>query len=509
MVRRGLLAILAVFAGCDDDDPEVCESVVETGVLPTEGDYIHPDELTLPEECVVGGLANVPGRWFVRDPTKRFGFDYPRIEGSCTNGYRRSGAADDYSFEDDGRTRHTWSDGTRLFFRSEQRAPTPDGTIYSSISASAMCMLPDGTLAAVLVSGTRFGESNQFAISSAIGTRFAHKDALARGLELVGELATTASGQPGVALNLVVEGAIAYVAASTGLHVVDVSDPAMPVEIGHHEGYFNDVKVVHAADQTYAILAGNGQRTQIVDVTMPSEPNLVQIIDNYSHSLFVQQQDARVELYLSDYESAIPIYDVTNPLAPTRIGAARVPSEQMAGVHDLFVDGTQIFANYTTGGFVAFDVATSLSSPLLLGSLPTSYSHASWRGVAGGRPVLLHGDEGMTGTGDGGAFMRVLDGDPASPTFMQELGRYQSRPEVGIHNIELHGDLAYIAYYQDGVRIVDLADPTAPREVAHYNTWDPLTAYGGPFEGAIGIRVVDGLIYVADSERGLLILRRN
>ena len=73
--------------------------------------------------------------------------------------------------------------------------------------------------------------------------------------------------------------------------------------------------------------------------------------------------------------------------------------------------------------------------------------------------------------------------------------------------MELVGDKAYIAYYQDGVRVVDLSNPAEPREVAHYNTWDIDNAYGSSFEGALGIRVVDGLIYVADSERGLLILR--
>ena len=60
---------------------------------------------------------------------------------------------------------------------------------------------------------------------------------------------------------------------------------------------------------------------------------------------------------------------------------------------------------------------------------------------------------------------------------------------------------------QDGVRIVELADPTHPREVAHYNTWDPATAAGDAFEGAVGVRVVGDLIYVADIGKGLVILR--
>jgi len=194
---------------------------------------------------------------------------------------------------------------------------------------------------------------------------------------------------------------------------------------------------------------------------------------------------------------------VTNPLAPVRLGQAMVPGPE-AGVHDLTVDGDRLYVNYTTQGFVAIDVSRGLEAPVELGRRKSPYSHASWAGTAGGRKLLLHGDEGMVE--DGGAYLAILDGDPASPTFMQELGRYRTRPEVGIHNFQLVGDKLYISYYQDGVRIVDLSTPSAPREVAHYNTWNEPGAYGGTFEGAVGIRVAGGLIYVADLERGLIIL---
>jgi hypothetical protein len=73
------------------------------------------------------------------------------------------------------------------------------------------------------------------------------------------------------------------------------------------------------------------------------------------------------------------------------------------------------------------------------------------------------------------------------------------------------GDRAYFTYYQDGVRVLDLADPTAPVLLGYYNTWDPQ----GPdstsdfFEGAVGLDLdpARDLIFVADSPRGLLILR--
>ena len=69
------------------------------------------------------------------------------------------------------------------------------------------------------------------------------------------------------------------------------------------------------------------------------------------------------------------------------------------------------------------------------------------------------------------------------------------------------GDKVYVAYYHDGIRIVDMADPTQPREVGHYNDWIEDNAYGGAFEGALAVRKVSDLLYVADLERGLLILR--
>ena len=61
---------------------------------------------------------------------------------------------------------------------------------------------------------------------------------------------------------------------------------------------------------------------------------------------------------------------------------------------------------------------------------------------------------------------------------------------------------------RDGVRVLDVSNPTQPRQVAHYNTFretDPGRTED-MFEGAIGIRVPgDGYVYVVDTTRGLLI----
>jgi hypothetical protein len=491
-----------LLAACGSE--ETCE-IKDPGELPAEGEYIDPYAMPLPRDCIEGGLTKLPGRWFVADATKIFSFAYPRFEGDCKTGLRQSfGMPEDHDITD-GTSFYTWSDGTRFFQRREVRYPLPDKTTYVYVTAQVYCAMPGDKLAAASI--THSGP-NDPVMTTSTGKRFARKDSLADGIELVGELGATSAGGSIEGLNLVIDGSHAYVAGITGFDIVDVADPAHPVATAHIDGNYNDVKVTHAAGKTFAILADRSgtDETEIVDVTNPHAIVPASTIKAYSHSLQLQQRGATTELYLADYTGYVPRYDITDPYAPRLLDMARVPGPEGA-VHDVTIDGDRIYANNTTGGFVAFDTSTSRIEPVMLGHTDAPYSHASWVGTAGGRAIMLHGDEGMTKTRDGGAYLRVLDGTIGAPTFMADIGRYQTRPEVGIHNFEVHGDLAYIAYYQDGVRIVDLSDPTKPREVAHYNTWDPETAPGGAFEGALGIRKVGDLIYVADDVRGLLILR--
>jgi hypothetical protein len=505
----GLPALLAT-AACGDnhghqpapDAPDaspVLRCEVPAAVLPTSGPLADPLALPL-EGCLEGGLRDLPGRWFVSTGAAGFAFEYPKFEGSCETGFGRANFPADDHDDSDGRARHTWSDGTRIFLRQYRRFMIPNQPPYELVSASAACLRADGTLSAARAT---FNNDQGVRMTTLTGKRFAPKDGAPVGLRLLGELGSQ-NGVPISAYNVVVDGTHAYLAGPLGLDVVDVGTPGEPVHVGHLDGGFNDVRVVRGGGKVVAYGAPLfGMETSIIDVTDPANPKLAGTIPEFSHSLQVQQRGAETFLYLATYTAEVPRYDITNPLTPVRLGAATVPGPESDGVHDLTVDGDRLYVNYTTEGFVAIDVSGGLDAPVELGRYASPYSHASWVGVAGGRPIVLHGDEGMTASG--GAYLTVHDADPASPTFLAEIGRYQSRPEVGIHNIQLVGDKAYIAYYQDGVRIVDLSTPTAPREVAHHNTWNEETALGGPFEGAMGIRVVDDKIYVADSERGLLI----
>ncbi len=479
----------------DGGDPARCAPTPPA--LPTSGPLIDPLALTL-EGCVEGGLKDLPGRWFVASEGAGFSFEYPKFEGSCETGFRRMFLADDLDGSD-GTTTHTWSDGTRIFMRNYLRFDIPGGPAFEFADALAACLRADGTL---LAQQALFNTDRGQLVFPMRGRRFAPHDGAPVGLTLLGELGEQ-NGMPMPAYNVVVDGSYAYTVGPFGLDVIDVSNPAAPVHRGHADGSFNDVRVVRGGGKIVAYAAPLfGDETAVIDVTDPAGPVQTSVIPEYSHSLQVQTVGNTTHLYLASYTNGVPRFDVTNPLVPVRLGEATIPGPE-SGVHDLTVDGDRLYINYTEAGFVALDISGGLDAAVELGRRPSPYSHASWAGTAGGRKILLHGDEGMVE--DGGAYLSVLDGDSASPTFMQEIGSYRTRKEVGIHNMQLVGDKAYISYYQDGVRVVDLSDPTMPREVAHYNTWREETAYGGPFEGAIGIRVAGDKIYVADMERGLMI----
>lgn len=59
-----------------------------------------------------------------------------------------------------------------------------------------------------------------------------------------------------------------------------------------------------------------------------------------------------------------------------------------------------------------------------------------------------------------------------------------------IHNIILRGALLSIAWYHDGVRVLDVSNPTKPRQVSHYNTFRETAPdrTDSPFEGLLVFR---------------------
>jgi hypothetical protein len=310
-----------------------------------------------------------------------------------------------------------------------------------------------------------------------------------------------------------------------GLRIVDVTDPAAPRDRGHspveHEflEIYNDVKIVDMGDGTiYALAASNLRGVVVIDVSDPDAPTEVvrfpvpTLEDERPeiHTLFLDGTRA----YLANTgRGSLQIYDIADPTAPVRLGEWFHPNFDLFGgfVHDLYVEAGRAYLNYWNLGMAIVDTQDDPANPTLVGTFDQydrRKSHSSWVTTAGGRKVAVHGDE------DFGAHVRVVDVDDQGVAFLDVLAEWETRPEVSVHNIMAVGELAFVTYYQDGLRVLDLADPTHPVEIAHYRTWDPTTPfeelYGrGFYEGAIGVDhdAETGLLHVVDTHRGLFVLQ--
>lgn len=351
---------------------------------------------------------------------------------------------------------------------------------------------------------------------------------VAQGFELLGTFdGGEAWAGSGESINVRVADGIAYVARyEDGLRIVDVGDPAAMTELGalapentQYGEIYNDVKVVDGPGGTrYALMASDQRGVVAVDVTDPSHPVEAAtfpapegpgIAIMRVHTLFTESRGGRTLAYLAqNNQERLEIWDVTDPAHPTHEGDFRHPDADTAfGVtlHDLFVQDGRAYLNYWGLGLVVVD-ATDPANVRLLGQYDDytpRTNHSNWVTTVGDRKICVIGDE------DWGAHLRVIDvTDPDSPAWMTKIGELRLRDEVSIHNIMAFGDHAYVAWYQDGLRRVDLSDPTQPAFDGYYNTWG-----GGPgdnfFEGAIGldVDVYSGLYYVVDTHRGLFVLR--
>lgn len=295
-----------------------------------------------------------------------------------------------------------------------------------------------------------------------------------------------------------------------GLTVFDVSDKAHPVlrKTVTLEGdtYWNAVWA-----KGDALYVGSGKHDVLVfDITNPAEPVMVRGVPGDGSDVHTIYVDGDRMYAQASKNRQVLIFDVSAPLNPVLLNRYAVPQDQFGRgyPHDSFAYQNRLYINQMGQGYYVVDV-TDASNPQALGSynFPTDLqqynpSHANAVGTFAGKTIAFEGGE-LPNT-----HLRVLD--VSNPARIVKIGEYKMRPQTSIHNMVLVGKRLYIAWYAEGLRVLDVSNPTQPREIAFANTYREGNAAstGAVFVGAIGIRVPgDGHVYVVDMSRGLLIFQ--
>lgn len=213
------------------------------------------------------------------------------------------------------------------------------------------------------------------------------------------------------------------------------------------------------------------------------------------------------------------VVDVTDPRTPIQVGdwgafsdgGLAPEANQAFFAHSATADktGRTAIVSYWDAGAIFLDISDA-TQPTFIGR--TVYpagsdgdTHSIW--LARGGNLLLTADEDFDpGSGGTWGFLRLWDvKNPAAPT---ELGRFGTANALApnldccfsIHNPFVRGSTAYLSWYSDGIRVVDISRPSAPREIASF-----IPDYVFPF--VWGVYVDRDLIFASDFETGLYILK--
>ncbi|MDT8342107.1 MAG: Ig-like domain-containing protein [Longimicrobiales bacterium] len=316
----------------------------------------------------------------------------------------------------------------------------------------------------------------------------------------------------------------------------DVTDPAAVRRVGQVQvdaRTVNDVKV--SPDGRYAALSREGASNRrngvvIIDLAEPTNPVIASTFDEGLtggvHNMFAQD-DYLFALSGGDKYVILDVRDIYNP---TYVSEYNHPDSR---IHDVWVhDGIAYSSEWGTG-VVVVDVGNgkwggSIENPVFVTNVPypVGATHAAFPYVqeSTGKVYIFLGDEIMNRQGaawsgaglsripeQGGTpsvtrgYIHIIDfTDPENPV---DVARYEAS-EFGTHNLWVEDDVLYVAYYEGGVRVVDVSGElmgnlaTQGREIAVYKAFDP-NGYVANAPMAWGPQPHKGNLFFSDFNSGI------
>jgi len=185
---------------------------------------------------------------------------------------------------------------------------------------------------------------------------------------------------PGSPVSIHVSGDTAYVAGNPTLEIIDVSNPSSPISLGFYPTG-SDTNDVYVSGNIAYVTKRSG--LQIIDVTDPTTPVLLGSYNapGSEQSVFVSGITAYVAS-LTALSGYLHIIDVSNPAAPTLSGSYAINNsvDSQAQAASVFVVGNTAYLSETRrGGLEIIDISNP-ASPQLLGGYykPLSYPGISY-----------------------------------------------------------------------------------------------------------------------------------
>ncbi|MCA9758392.1 MAG: T9SS type A sorting domain-containing protein [Candidatus Eisenbacteria bacterium] len=263
-----------------------------------------------------------------------------------------------------------------------------------------------------------------------------------------------------------------YVATdATGIQILDMSDPAMPIEAGQFSDATGAKDAVVQGSFLYVAEGSDGLRT--ADISDPASP--------HQTGLWNTAGSARdVVLYgdllvIADHDRVTVLDKAGQEWDPQFLGELTLSGE---------CDGVAMYGDIAVLSAGAEGVhVVSLAqpdSPVLLATLPLSSQSYE---------VIVDGDIAYVGTELGLAIVSLAV--PSSPQIVSHTDF-----DGSAHGLAKVGTTVYLASFFSGTRMIDVSDPSTPVETGYYAT----PAY------SFGVVASGGTVYVCNDDLGVHVL---
>ncbi len=296
------------------------------------------------------------------------------------------------------------------------------------------------------------------------------------------------------------------------IHFIDVTTPALPLEIASFPGTTNSVwrDFKTYRDRAYACADQGQDGLMVFDMSRLPDTVILSYQSNAdfnrSHNLWIDTLQGRLYMAGANTRSnGVIIYDLTqNPDQPELIASIPLPGGY---IHDIHVVDHIAYCSHGGNGLWVYDISDP-NNLITLGNMTDyperGYNHSSWLNEEGS--YLIMADE-THGTSLKTVDVRNFEDISVVSLFKSALLQPDFTGSI-VHNPFIRDQYVILAYYHDGVQIYDMTDPANVTRVAYYDTYPTNTNYTG-FKGAWGAYpfLPSGNILGSDISNGLFILR--
>lgn len=277
---------------------------------------------------------------------------------------------------------------------------------------------------------------------------------------------------PGSATAVAIKDGLAFVAdGDAGLQVISLGRPELPVRIGGFGGINWTAGVAVDGNRVFVV----GHEFNCLDVSNPAHPRL---LGGLPFTQLLQSVAIAGDLaVVSGIQSPIQSVDIADPRHPRIVGG-----NNAVGTDALAIIGHEAWCAVYPGNdritLKALDLRDPLRLPVLRESVGTKPNAIAQAGV-----------HALVGSGDG-----LVLFDTAGSTSISSAGSF--RTGFSASDVEVVGSMAYLADGANGLQVLDVSDPAAPK-----------LRWSMESEDSSQVVKLDGTnVYLADRAGGLVIL---